>query len=82
MVFNKEKFLENAPNGIKRQLHDCINIFDGKEVVFKNGDQFGMIPQYFENGQEYYLYPVYKNWCLEENEQLTGQVTIDEWLGE
>jgi len=81
MVFSKEEFIKNAPTGIKRQLGNHIDVLDGKEVVFKNGDQYGMIPQYFENGQKYYLYPVYKSWCIEKIEQLPGQVTIDEWLG-
>ncbi len=81
MVFSKEEFIKNAPVGIKRQLVNHIDILDGKEVIFKNGDKYGMIPQYFENGQKYYLYPVYKSWCIEKNDQLPGQVTIDEWLG-
>lgn len=62
MIFSKEKFLENAPAGIKRQLKDHIEILDGLEVTFN--EEFGFIPWYFANGQEYYLYPVEKSWCL------------------
>jgi hypothetical protein len=80
MVFSKDKFLENAPCGIKRQLHDCIDILDGREVLFKNGEQFGIIPQYFTNGQEYWLYPVYKSWCTDE--PLPGQMSIMDFIGE
>lgn len=61
MEFSRKKFSENAPAGIKKQLKDHLDILDGMEVVFDGGE--GYIPQYFVNGQEYYLYPVYKSWC-------------------
>lgn len=61
MKFSKEKFLKNAPSGIKCQLKDHVNILDGLDVVFDG--EYGHIPQYFiPDGQETYLYPVYKSW--------------------
>lgn len=66
MRFSKEKFLKNAPVGIKKQLKDHVDVLDGVEVIFdgKYGRD-GYIPQYFKNEMEYYLYPVYKSWCVE-----------------
>ena len=37
-------------------------ILDGMEVVFNGED--GLVPLYFVDGQEYYLYPVDKSWCV------------------
>lgn len=65
MKFDKKKFLKNAPPGIKRQLANHVDDLDGVEVEFNPGDRDGKIPQYFSNGQKYYLYPVYKSWCSE-----------------
>ena len=48
--------------GIKRQLKGHADILDGMEVVF--GGEDGLIPLYFVDGQEYYLYPVDKSWCV------------------
>jgi len=65
MKFNKERFLKNAPSGIKRQLKECLDTLDGLEVVFDGRfGRDGYITQYFDNGQQYCLYPVYKNWCI------------------
>lgn len=66
MKFSKEKFKKNAPKGIQRQLAEHLNVLDGQEVIFdgKYGKD-GYIKQYFVNGKEYYLYPVYKTWCVE-----------------
>lgn len=65
MIFSKEKFKENAPKGIKRQLKDHVDLLDGVEVIFdtKYG-LYGYIPQYFVGDFEYHLYPVYKSWCV------------------
>ncbi len=66
MIFSKEKFLKNAPKGIKRQLSTHLDAIDGAEVEFdKRYGNDGTIKQYFADGQPYYLYPVYKNWCVE-----------------
>ena len=66
MRFSKEKFLKSAPLGIKRQVGEHVDVLDGIEVIFDGRfGKDGCIPQYFSNGQEYYLYPVYKSWCVE-----------------
>lgn len=62
MRFSKEKFRKNAPAAVKRQLKGHIDIIDGLEVIFEG--EYGQIPRYFINEQEYYLYPVYKSWCV------------------
>lgn len=59
--FNKEKFLKNAPIGLKKHLKDHLDVLDGMEVIFDG--RFGHIPQYFVDGEEYYLYPVLIEWC-------------------
>ena len=64
MKFSKENFLKNAPALVKRQLKDHLDILDGMEVTFEFDDKWGLIPQYFVEGQEYYLYPVDKGWCV------------------
>lgn len=67
-IFNKAKFLKNAPKAVQKLLSEHLDILDGMEVDFKDSEQFGIIPQYFEDGQEYYLYPVYKGWCEEKTQ--------------
>lgn len=61
MKFSKENFLKNAPALVERQLKSHLDILDGTDVAF-NGE-YGEIPKYFADGQEYYLYPVDKSWC-------------------
>lgn len=71
--FNKEIFNKNADKYTKKIFSkhkdhlDCIN---GLEVNFKENDRFGTIEEYELNGEKYYLYPVYKEWCSTE-EQLS-----------
>lgn len=62
MKFSKRKFIENAPMGIKCQLKNHLDILDGIEVIFDGN--YGQIPQYFVDGNEYYLYPIERNWCV------------------
>lgn len=64
MKFSKEKFLGNAPAWVKHQLKGHADILDGMEVAFEFDDEWGLIPQYFAEGREYYLYPVDKSWCV------------------
>ena len=64
MKFSKEKFQENASAWAKRQLKGHVDILDGMEVSFELDDKRGLIPQYFAEGQENYLYPVNKDWCV------------------
>jgi len=68
MKFSKDKFNKNAPKVIIRQLKPHIDTLDGLIVDFsgKYGKD-GYIKQYFINGQEYYLYPIYKEWCIEDD---------------
>lgn len=64
MKFSKEKFLQKAPTGIKRQLAGQLEELDGKEVCF--GGRFGRdgyVEQHIGK-LEAYLYPVYKSWCV------------------
>lgn len=61
MKFSKEKFLKNAPADVKRKLKRHVDVLDGTEAVFEG--EYGHIPQYSVDGQQYYLYPVYKSWC-------------------
>lgn len=71
MKFSKEKFLNHAPSCIKRQLKDHIDALDGSEVEFdtKHG-KYGYIKRYFKNGQEHWLYPVYKEWCIDDSQKV------------
>ena len=64
MKFSREKFQENASAWAKRQLKGHVEILDGMEVSFEPDDKWGLIPQYFAEGREYYLYPVDKAWCV------------------
>ena len=65
MKFCKEKFKKNAPKGIQRQITD-LDVLDGQEVIFDSRyGKDGYIRQYFDNGLEYHLYPIYKTWCVE-----------------
>lgn len=56
MKFSRKMFLKNAPACVKRQLKGHVDILDGMEVTFEFDDKWGLIPQYFVEGQEYYLY--------------------------
>lgn len=62
MKFSKDKFLKNAPVVVKGQLKGHLEILDAMNVVFDGN--YGEIPQYFVDGEEYYLYPVDKGWCV------------------
>lgn len=79
MKFSKEEFLKNAPSGVKRQLNNHLDILDGLEVEFdgKYG-KYGYIKRYFVNGQEHWLYPVCKNWCIDDC-QIDGQMCIEDY---
>lgn len=65
MKFSKEKFLKNAPAGIKCQMGDLVEGLDGTEVIFDGRfGKDGYMPQSFPDGQEYFLYPIYSSWCI------------------
>ncbi len=63
MRFSKDKFNKNASKTVKKLLSKHVDILDGMEVKF-NGE-FGEIEQYVVDGEEFYLYPVCKEWCEE-----------------
>lgn len=63
-VFNTKQFRTCAPRNILKALSNHLESIEGKEVIFdKNGD--GWIEKYQLNGNDYYLYPVDKRWCVE-----------------
>lgn len=65
MEFSKEEFLKNASKDLKKKLKDHLDDLDGKEVEFDSDyGQDGCITQYFHGEREYYLYPVYRSWCV------------------
>lgn len=59
--FSKELFRRSAPANIKRTLATHLDVLDRMEVNFDKED--GEIFEYIVNGESYYLYPVYKEWC-------------------
>ena len=63
MKFSKKEFLKNAPAWIKRKLKAHVDILDGMDVVFDSGE-WGLIPHYIADGQEWCLYPAHKSWCV------------------
>lgn len=64
MKFSKERFLQKAPPGIKRQLEEQLDVLDGKEVCFdRRFGKDGYVEQYIGNLKGY-LYPIYKSWCV------------------
>lgn len=65
MRFSKDKFNKNASKTVKKILSGHIDAIDGMEVKF-NGE-LGEIEEYTVNGEKFYLYPVYKDWCKEDS---------------
>lgn len=65
MRFSKDNFNKNAPKTIKKLLSGHIDVIDGMEVKFDG--EFGEIEEYKVNGEEFYLYPVSKDWCKEDS---------------
>lgn len=61
MKFSKDKFKKNAPSYVKRLLSEHLDVIDGVEVF---PDEKGHLQTVYEfEGQEYYLYPIYEEWC-------------------
>lgn len=58
-IFSKAMFSKNAPSNVKRVLSRHLDTIDGKKV-----DSEGKI-DYEIDGEEFYLYPVSKDWCEE-----------------
>lgn len=61
MKFSKDKFNKNASKTIKKLLSGHIDVIDRMEVKFDG--ELGEIENYVVEGEEFLLYPVYKNWC-------------------
>ncbi|WP_026582139.1 hypothetical protein [Bacillus sp. J33] len=70
MKFCKKAFQKHADRNIKKILLSHIDALEGKEVIFKEGYTVGEIPFYEIDGESFYLYPVLKEWCTED-EQMT-----------
>lgn len=68
MKFSKELFNKHAPSSIKKLLASQLDVLDGMEVIFIDDSRFGEIPCYVIDGEFYYLYPVLKEWCKEQEQ--------------
>ena len=61
MKFSKDKFKKNAPSYVKRLLSEHLDAIDGLEVF---QDEKGHFKTYYKfDGEDYYLYPIYEEWC-------------------
>lgn len=65
MVFSRKKFETNAPVSVRKTLKSHLDALDGLAVDFSKDTKNGTIPKYEAEGQEWYLYPVYPEWCEE-----------------
>lgn len=62
--FSKDKFNKNAPKNIKKLLKEHLDTLDKLSADFS--EEYGYC-EYVYNNEDYYLYPIYKEWCdLEE----------------
>ena len=66
MKFSKTNFSKNAGKGTVRQLGNHKEALNGIEVDFSKDKKNGVIEGYIHEGEEYYLYPVFPEWCEEE----------------
>lgn len=65
MIFSSKKFRQDPKTrGLLSKEH--IEACDGLEVEFNKDDKFGRIPFYKLGGEEFYLYPVDKEWCSDQ----------------
>lgn len=65
MIFDKLAFNQHAETHIKKLIPAAhIEALDGMNVEFEN-DRFGSITNYEVDGEEFYLYPVCREWCTE-----------------
>lgn len=62
MKFSKDNFNKNATRAIKKMVSNHLDILNGMEVIFN--EEFGEI-EYTVGGEEFCLYPIYRNWCEE-----------------
>lgn len=63
-LFSAEMFRHDPKaKGLLNKEH--LEALDGLEVHFnKRDEEWGTIPKYEVDGEEYYLYPVSRKWCL------------------
>lgn len=66
MKFSKNLFLKVANKNTKRLFSRYIDEMDGKEVTFTYNKKYGEVT--LNDGD--YIYPVYKEWCIEEQLEL------------
>ena len=69
MLFSKEMFLKNASPALKAILSKHLDALDGKEAV-PHEDGLLTVEHYRALGQDWYLYPVYPEWCVQEQMEL------------
>lgn len=70
MRFSQVQFEKNADLTVKKLIPKTHReVLDGMEVHFEE-DGWGIIDHYSVDGEDWYLYPVHKNWC-EDKKQLS-----------
>lgn len=62
-IFNKENFNKAATGTIKSRVKNYLDVVEGLEVKF-NESEYGYL-DFKQNGEEFEIYPVYKEWCKE-----------------
>ncbi len=67
MVFDRQQFNKNAPANIKSMLKNHLDVLDGMVVDFSK-KQYGIINHYEIDGESFYLYPVYVDWCSDKEQ--------------
>ena len=60
--FSKAEFLKRAPECVKNEEKEHVDIWDGIKVLFLTGDRTGYLPLYHYPGEAYYP-GIYKNYC-------------------
>lgn len=69
MIFSRKNFESSAPNYVKKLVPESHRMaLDGKQVVFEKNDRFGTV-NYEADNADWTLYPVYPEWCEEENHE-------------
>lgn len=68
MRFDKCKFREFASKGVQKTLACHLETLDGKTIRDIDDSGNGTIDYEFE-GEEYSLYPVSLEWCVEEKKR-------------
>lgn len=66
MIFDKEVFMKTAPKNVQRLLTNHIDNIDGKRVVFEGNEEYGTV-EYEHEKYGFILYPVYPDWCREDD---------------